>query len=370
MLRRDVRPFIEGRSQIRTIHPLDLATFECDFTYIYSAYSMRASGERAVLDCLAGFRDMGCFDSTWSRLVLVSVSPKRTERLDVTPLFRVVDEEAVQGRWGYAFRPTGAFAAGYDDSLAPDEIRIFLVQFFADHWPARCEYALGEALHKWSIPALKRALDETDAFAEDASNFRSPAQQEAFRLECDEPPDPETVVPAGRSWRSSRGFCQYMWDEGWAPDGLVGNVCAHPWAEETEEATAAIRENEVRLVKWALSHGDDPNFVRDGRSCLDALAREENRLRILGSAVDKASLPQDLHFAQEGPVVERLRLVGELRAAILRAGAKPGAELPALTLPVYLYPRSRRLRYGRHPVAAQTKAVGNLRPHIVCIAPK
>ena len=375
MLRRDVRPFIEARSAIRDIHPVDLSDFDSHFTYIYSAYSARATGPDAVVECLRSFRDMGCFNSSWRRLVLLSVSPKRTDRLDVTALFRVVDEEAVKGRWwGYSFRPTGAFAAGFDDALAPDEIRIFLVQYFSDHWPAECEFHLGEALQTWNLRALKRALDETDAFAEDASNFRSSAQQEAFRLQNEEPPDPDPIVPPGRSWRSIRGFCQYMWDEGWAPDGLAWDICSVQWSGKTDEEAAAIRDNEVRLLKWALAHGDDPNFVRDGRSCLDALAREEDLLRQLGPNLDKGSFPDDmdseLTFAKSGPVDERIRLVRELREILLRAGAKPGAELPALTLPVYLYPRSRRLRYGRHPVAAQTKAVGNLRPHIVCIAPK
>ena len=375
MLRRDVRPFIEARSAIRDIHPVDLSDFDSDFTYIYSAYSARATGPDAVVECLRSFRDMGCFNSSWRRLVLLSVSPKRTDRLDVTALFRVVDEEAVKGRWwGYSFRPTGAFAAGFDDALAPDEIRIFLVQYFSDHWPAECEFHLGEAIQTWNLRALKRALDETDAFAEDASNFRSSAQQAAFRLQNEEPPDLHPIVPPGRSWRSIRGFCQYMWNEGWEPDGLARDICSVHWSRKTDEETAAIRDNEVRLLKWALAHGDDPNFVRDGRSGLDDLAREENLLRQLGPILDEGSLPEDmgseLTFAKSGPVDERLRLVRELRAVLLRAGARPGAELPALTLPVYLYPRSRRLRYGRHPVAAQTKAVGNRRPHIICASPK
>lgn len=373
MRRRDVRPFIEARSGIRDIHPVDLADFDSAFTYIYSAYSARAAGPDAVVECLRSFRDMGCFNSTWSRLILLSVSPKRTDRLDVTALFRVVDEESVKGRWGYSFRPTGAFAAGFDDALAPDEIRIFLVQYFSDHWPAKCEYHLGEALQTWNLRALKKALDETDAFAEDASNFRTPAQQAAFRLQNEEPPDLDPIVPPGRSWRSLRGFCQYMWDEGWEPDGLARDICSVHWSRNTDEETAAIRDNEVRLLRWALAHGDDPNFVRNGRSCLDALAREENLLRQLGPNLDKSSFPEDLRselsLAEPGSTDERLRLVRELRAVLLRAGAKPGAELPALTLPVYLYPRSRRLRYGRHPVAAQTKAVGNRRPHIICVAP-
>ena len=130
---------------------------------------------------------------------------------------------------------------------------------------------------------------------------------------------------------------------------------------------AAIRENEVRLLKWAIAHLDDPNFVRNGKSPLDALAEEEELLRKLDSDPTLDSFPKErrfeLAFAKKGPVGERLRLVGELRAAILRAGAKPGAELPAATWPVYLHPRSRRIRYGRNQPPRRSTV--HLRPRIV-----
>ena len=306
MPKADVVPMF-GRAQVKSENEYRLAEFESAFTYIYCAYAARTRGANAIAKCFRDFAWMECFGSTWQRLILVSVSPRRREPLDVQVLVR-----------GYAavpeWDPTGDFALGFDESLAEDEVRVFMVQYFADHWPSQTEFYIWDELDSYVPARIRAAVDAWRRYVEDADNFTSAEGQAAYKLEASKPLKPAARVPVGRSWKSIERSCRMLAAAGASLEDFAWRIC---WdgcnSCDEEKETAAVADNLVRLLEWALAHGSNPNHVSLGMTCLDTLEEE----------IVFLERPRDL--SKETPAA--LGLARRLRERVLAAGGKRRAEV-------------------------------------------
>ena len=317
MSKADVVPLF-GRAQVKQENAYRLAEFDCAFTYIYCAYSARARGTNAIAKCFRDFAWMECFGSTWQRLILVSVSPSRREPLDVQVLVRGC---AAIPEW----EPTGDFAVGFDDSLAEDEVRVFMVQYFADHWPSLMEDHIWNELDSYVPTRIRAATAEWQQYVGDARNFTSAEGQAAYKLIATHPFTPAARVPVGRSWRSIERSCRMLAAAGASLEDFAWRICWEGWSDcDEEKETAAVADNLERLLEWALAHGSNPNHVSLGMTCLDAL---EDEIGPLENAVVRAPQPG---------IPEALRLARRLRERVLAAGGKRRTEVLANRSAVWL----------------------------------
>lgn len=313
----DVTPMFASASQVRKENAYRLAEFDCAFTYIYCAYGSKRAGKNALSRCVRDFAWMGCFGSTWERLILVSVSPRRWEPLDVRALVRGLKDVP---EW----EPTGDFAVGFDESVDEDEVKVFMVQYFADHWPSREEFRRWDVLDTY-IPSQIRAMEVAwRKHVEDSANFTSKEGQAAYLLAASVPPKPTERVPKDRAWRNIERTCRMMEEWGASLEDFATRICDSGWDWEEERDIAAVADNTVKLLAWALAHGGNPNHADHGscgRTCLDVL--EE----II--ATEKKRSPERRH-------PERLKLARRLKKLVLAAGGKRRAELLADRTPVWL----------------------------------
>lgn len=313
----DVLPMFAAGSQLRVENTYRLAEFDCAFTYIYSAYAARRKGRNALAACFRDFAWMGCFESTWERLILVSVSPRRRKPLDVRVLVRGLKDVP---EW----EPTGDFAVGVDESLDEDEMKVFMVQYFADHWPSRGEFRRWEVLDNY-IPSQIRAMELAwRKHVEDSDNFTSKEGQAAYLLEASVPPKPAERVPKGRAWRNIERTCRMLEEWGAPLEDFATRICDSGWEWDEERDIAAVADNTVKLLEWALAHGSNPNHADHrscGRTCLDVLeeiiATEEKRS------------PERRH-------PECLELASRMKELVVAAGGKRRAEILADRTPVWL----------------------------------
>jgi hypothetical protein len=310
----DVLPMFAAGSQVRKENTYRLAEFDCAFTYIYSGYVARSKGRAALAKCFRDFAWMDCFGSTWQRLILVSVSPQRRKPLDVRVLVRGLKDVP---EW----EPTGDFALGFDESLAEDEVKVFMVQYFADHWPSWAEDSRWDAVGSYIPSRIKREEEAWRRYVDDPANFTSAEGQAAYLLEASVPPAPSECVPKGRSWRNIERTCRMLVERGASLEDFAWRICDSGWSCSVEKDIAAVADNTQRLLEWGVEHGSNPNHVELGSTCLDVLdeiiEREEN------------SPP-------ERRQQECLKLAFRLRDVVLAAGGKRRAEILADRTPVWL----------------------------------
>jgi hypothetical protein len=316
---KDLLAKFSDSSLLRRIPQWRIDRFASAFVFVSSVHVATGRGDDPIGDCVAQFERMDCFDRTWFRLVLISVPPGRRRTIDVAPLKRKFEDCENYGQWESELNDC---ALGFDPSLAPDEVRVLMVQFMSEHWPSRAEYDLRFALESFlpsRIEAARRALSE---FVGNLDNFTCPEGQAAFRYDAEEPLKPACKVPVGRSWRTIRAVCVKLLAGGWNPDGFAREICEEgedmAWDEEDE--IGAIRENQVRLLKWALAHGADPNHVLNGQSCLDVV--EEGIEMLLATKTAR-------------PKTERLALLTSFRETLLKAGARTRKAIRAEPSPIW-----------------------------------
>lgn len=316
MPKADVGPMF-GQAQVKQENAYRLAEFDCAFTYIYCAYSARARGTKAIAKCFRDFAWMECFYSTWQRLILVSVSPSRREPLDVQVLVRGC---AAIPEW----EPTGDFAVGFDDSLAADEVRVFMVQYFADHWPSLMEDHIWNELDSYVPARIRAATAEWQQYVGDAGNFTSAEGQAAYKLIA--PPfTPAARVPVGRSWRSIERACRMLTAAGASLEDFAWRICWEGWSDcDEEKETTAVADNLERLLEWALAHGSNPNHVSLGMTCLDAVEEGISPLEKKATRTPKKGMSAAFSSARR------------LRERILAAGGRHRAEVLADQSPVWL----------------------------------
>ena len=322
MRRVDVRPLFERNSQLQTISAGKLDRFEDEFTYIYSAFSAKARGKDAVRQCLFEFKKMGCFETSWSRLLLVTLSPSRTKPLDVSLLHGEIDDIAgwdayYDNRWV----PDGDFAAGYDESLAPDEIRIFMVQYFWDRAPTSQEWKLWAALESYSLERIEQARNDLLGFARNPANFKNEHQRESFLAECNQPIQPSEIVPPGVTWEDIQAVCEKLFGEGASMRMLARKICELGLCRLDGKNISVVADNVVRLMEWALGRGADPNIIFERQTCLDAVQWRIDRAQSSNSDDNRE---------------DWMDLLKRLRALILSAGGKTHDEITRETPPVFL----------------------------------
>ncbi len=316
---KDLLVKFSDRSLLRRIPQWRVDRFACAFVFDSSVHIATGRSDDPIGDCVAQFEQMGCFDRTWFRLVLISVPPGRRRPIDVAPLKRKFGDCENYGQWESELNDC---ALGFDPALAPNEVRVLMVQFMSEHWPSRAEYDLRFALESFlpaRIEAARMALSE---FVDDPGNFTCPEGQAAFRYVAEEPLKPACKVPMGRSWRTIRAVCEKLLAGGWNPEGFAREICEEceclSWDEEEE--IGAIWENQIRLLKWAIAHGADPNHVLNGRSCLDVV--EEDIETLLARKTTR-------------PTTERLAFLTAFRETLLKAGARTRKDIRAEPSPVW-----------------------------------
>lgn len=102
-------------------------------TYIYRAYIAHGRGENPIGDCVRQLHEMRCYTSSWFHLDKVwSSKNKKLSDEELELLSYAATDNEHNGRTVIGY--------GYDEELKDDEVTVFHVEYFADHWPSSDEY--------------------------------------------------------------------------------------------------------------------------------------------------------------------------------------------------------------------------------------
>lgn len=102
-------------------------------TYLYRAYIAHGTGENPMGDCVRELHEMRCYSSSWFYLDKVMTNENThlsDEELELLSYAASDNEHNGETKIGY----------GIDESLEDGEVKVFHLEYFADHWPSSDEY--------------------------------------------------------------------------------------------------------------------------------------------------------------------------------------------------------------------------------------
>lgn len=273
----------------------ELALFYSDFSYEYSIYFAKATGEDSLKKCMSQFQKMDAFDNSWHFVVKLWQAPGEHVSAHALREFRRMLKKK---------RQLGdlVIAVGHDENLNPGEVRMLLVT----HYHERCRLAAFE--YEWErkcrtqtitelmaqVPELKRQIDEVAMEKYKEEVFLDQMRDVIAELEYDPSLSWEEVENALDFFHQQGSPCRYV---------------VRPFLHVAEARAMAMDIDAVdfylRAVLWALNHGAVANGSSSRQSSLDVVRK------LMG----KPAL---------APIINTIR---EVEDGLLQRGAKTKAEL-------------------------------------------
>lgn len=184
--------------------------------YIYRAYIAHGRGKNPIGDCVRQLHEMRCYTSSWFYLDKVwSSKDNRLSDEEIELLNYAATDNEHNGETVIGY--------GYDDELKDDEVTVFHVEYFADHWPSHDEFE-GEPTFGYLGNCLNPLYDH---------------------------------------WRNSRRILEEHKDL--SSFGLLASV-AFDTSLSSEKREINFCYNAIR---WGLKHGWNPNEPYLGKTALE-----------------------------------------------------------------------------------------------------
>ncbi len=273
ILKSDVTDIIKNHCEVWDKGASCVDDFNSAFTYIYSAYYAQSNSATPIEDCLKQFEKMYCYRTSWG--FMVKIWTNRNTKIANTELSKFVwhFQDLKEMVYGIS-NPMNLLTIGYDDSLADGEVKMFQVNYFADHWPDfELDSIVDDAMsgdidnYNTKMQLLKETLEKdkvennwTDEvyqsfYDEYFGNFSINGRYGHFDLE------------------KEKGLFDYLVDkEGYSVTDTVFRICQElnidvcigcmfDSIDETERA--------YKKIKWALGHGSSLKPVVKAHSSLD-----------------------------------------------------------------------------------------------------
>lgn len=152
----EVRFMMQGGELIRM--PSDaFDPLESRDAYIYSAYIARAKGENCVDECFKQFYDMGCYNSTWSYVTRVWIHPDTSLSYKcIADIWSDMRQRRMMGfKMAMSEIDYRCVGVGFDDTLDRDEMKIMLVIYYDERFPADIDSKWYEAINTGTYEQLK-----------------------------------------------------------------------------------------------------------------------------------------------------------------------------------------------------------------------
>lgn len=299
-----------ARKDVKKVMKVDTAEFDNEFSYIYAGYEVVASGDKAVIECIGKLSDLGCYQSSWSYLTRILISPemRNTEFAENTLMFGMVGFDTLSP---CDLDDLHRISFGLDDSLKGEEVKVLQIHYFHDRWPLAEEQSFEKSMTDGSFSDMisSRAAALT---AIQESSLREKLSDVLWdfprrkRVPCDmfrngDPKEMERKL----EWLKTAGMSieSAVWDVAVAVRNDIAFLSETTTSGDPQEdwlqralweqgvfqgkkpgkKTAYDFGNITELVRWYITNGEDINVMRQMKTPLDVLesVREEygDRLR-------------------------------------------------------------------------------------------
>ena len=273
ILKSEVADIIKNHCEVWDKGASCVDDFNSVFTYIYSAYYAQSKSATPIEDCLKQFEKMRCYRTSWS--FMVKIWTNRNTKIANAELSKLVwhFQDLEHSVYGIT-NPMSFVTIGYDDSLVDGEVKMFQVNYFADHCPdSKLDKIFNDAMsgsidnYKTKMQLLEETLEKerienewTDEIYQELYNeyfghFSISGNYQYFDLKrngelLDFLVDKEGYGVTTTAFRICQRLCV---------DVRVG--CMLDSVEQTERA--------YKKIKWALDHHSSLKPVVKKQSCLD-----------------------------------------------------------------------------------------------------
>ena len=273
ILKSEVADIIKKHCEVWSKGASCVDDFNSVFTYIYSAYYAQSKSATPIEDCLKQFEKMRCYRTSWS--FMVKIWTNRNTKIANAELSKLVwhFQDLEHSVYGIT-NPMSFVTIGYDDSLVDGEVKMFQVNYFADHCPdSKLDKIFNDAMsgsidnYKTKMQLLEETLEKerienewTDEIYQELYNeyfghFSISGNYQYFDLKrngelLDFLVDKEGYGVTTTAFRICQRLCV---------DVRVG--CMLDSVEQTERA--------YKKIKWALDHHSSLKPVVKKQSCLD-----------------------------------------------------------------------------------------------------
>jgi len=267
--------------------------FEDNATYIYSARTCTATGNKPIIKCLKKFDSLGCYNSDW--MYLVKISTNRNTQLDPVELYEATRR----------FKFETHFAVDYDDQLQDGEVRVFQVHYFWDDMGAYLYDDLKQKIMPHgTLAEIKQSLESKD------EHKKKEFLREAFEW---------VEYSKDRSWEETKSILDYFKGQGSDVNKMLSQIMNFFCIEKFTPGEWKYRR---KVVEWAISNGaqlnrilsDSTHFdnLRWGIKCLKE--RDAKSKKALNNIKNAESFAK--WFKEQGGVtarVQRQRIINELK---------------------------------------------------------
>ena len=274
----------------------DLALFDDDCSYELAAYRTWTRSDRPLEDLLSQFAAMGAHTNSWYYLIGIRV-----------PAGYVMDAGQIRHLRHY-FETLPSRTLGLkvsitvDPALKVDEVDALMVTFYNESMP---EVDWIEEFNEWTLAEiLEKYRGMTDEEKKDRGMFSCPFYNIRYSPK--------------RRWRESEKVLD--WFRGKYPDCVD---LMHSYGDLRPFFYKEPRELRyiMRVIRWALSRGGNPNIVKHGETAMD-------RVREALSKSWKKDKWIRQHVSEED-FLKRRAVVVEIRDLLAANGAKTLAQLRA-----------------------------------------
>lgn len=264
---------IMGGGELISMNERAFDDFYSEDTYIYSAYIAKGKGNNCIEDCLSQFRKMDCYESSWSYITRVWVSPKSNVPFDkISKLWTKFKNLKLGGysiKQKIGFQDLTNIAVGIDPLLAENEIRMMQVIYFRDRWPCHEEFEWEDALRKGSLDDLKRTYADIqmlyDEIRQEDKNYAEWLVKDILSGSISGNAKPRWA------WEEEVEIYNYLHSIGHGCTTTLSKMFAK-LAKKKSKMTKSQADFLLKKTEWLLAHGSDVNAVVDKRTPLDIVS--------------------------------------------------------------------------------------------------
>lgn len=234
--RKDIRAMFAD-CKILAVNEEIVRDFYSDFTYIYSARYMKSS---SLMGSVNRFKDLGCYDSSWSYLVKICVN--HNTLIDPKDLYKAIQHfENLYSMYHMSF------AIDYDDSLCDGEISMFQVHYYRE----------GAYPNEYIEDIISNgSLNDVMAGYEGQEHKEVVWDDAFYELEYSE----------NRSWEETERVMDYLYSVGVTNVNIImrHHIYLNPfWIEEITPEKWEFKKN---IITWAMKHGAQINIIKRGKT--------------------------------------------------------------------------------------------------------
>lgn len=300
------RCLIGGEGDL-TLSEKDLELFDSDFSYEFSVYQARTRSTEPVEDLLRQFDELGAHYNSWHYLVGI-----RVPRGYVMPAGQI----RFLRRY-FESLPSRTLSLKVsvieDDSLPAGEVTALMVTHYHERcWPAPFEFDWTDSFNECTLEEIIEK--EKDLIRTIREEVLQQYQEEVYKDQFISP-FYNVRYCSRRRWRDSRKVLDWFRERN--PE-CVDNI--HSFIESIifpQYSRIGSMEYALRVLRWALDGGGDPNRICDGKTPLDRIDE------VLNNGWDEESGDGIAHFER------KIGIVRKTRNLLVKHGAKALSELRA-----------------------------------------